>query len=285
MRLLFILVAFLAFMPHHASATEISAEAAEIAKVWPPELMYEGKPVDPDCLRAMLVTPSGTAFPMDLATCGPKATRGPNDPVPVNGIVEGDNEDIGYDYTCKDKDCGSFFYRYVGHAEGAMVIASEYTDKDSRTTTSLDLLKREEGDKLLSVGHLTGGERCNGGLAGPPKVTDDGRLLYGFNTTPYGFMARYVTGKERATSSEMTDCSSCCLGRFSMEGRLALEIDFQTTKRNLDAMKRDGLQGCFNKEYQRVEGRTLNDADAKAFAEETIKNCRYLMKYQQFGKE
>ena len=281
MRVLLILVAFLAFMPHHARATEISAEAAEIVKSFPPELMYEGQAIDPDCLKFMLVTPSGVAYPLDLTTCGPKSTvrRRETDPVPVNGIVVGDNDDIGYDYNCKDKDCGSFFYRYVGHAEGGMAVATEYIDKEGRTMTALDILKRE-GDKLLSVGHLTGDERCKGGLAGAPKITADGKLLYGFNTTPYGFMSRYATGKERATSVEMTDCSSCCLGRFSMEGRVVLEIDFQTTKKNLDAMKRDGLQGCFNKEYISVEGKTLSDADARFFAEETLKTCRTRMKYQ-----
>jgi len=279
MRAFLILVAFLALLSHQAYAEDMPADVAEIVKGLPSELMYENKPLDPDCVKALLVTPSGEPKPQDLTTCGPKATRVPNDPVPVGGIVLGDNNDIGYDYICKDKDCGSFFYRYVGHAEGGMAIATEYTDKDGRTITALDILKRE-GDKLTSVGHMTGGERCNGGLAGPPTLTRDGKLLYGFNTTPYGFMSRYATGKERATSAEMTDCSSCCLGRFAMEGRFVKDIDFQTTRKNLDVMKRGGLQGCFNEEYARIEGRTLTDDAAKVFAEETLKTCRYKLKYQ-----
>lgn len=279
MRVFLILVAFLAFLPHAAQATEISAEAAEIVKGFPPELMYEGKAVDPDCIRTMLTTQSGVAFPLDLATCGPKATRGPNAPVPVNGIVVGDNDDIGYDYECKGKDCGSFFYRFVGHAETAMAIASEYVDREGRTITALDIIKRD-GNQLLSIGHLTGGERCNGGLSGQPKLNEAGQLVYGFNATPYGFMSRYAGGKERATSVEMVDCASCCFARFSMEGRIVQEVDFQATKKNLDAMKRDGLQGCFNGEYARFEGSSMDDLKAKAFAEDTLKTCRKRMQYQ-----
>ena len=101
MRVFLILVAFLAFLSHLAYAEEMTADVAEIVKGFPPELMYDGKPVDPDCVKALLATPG---YPQDLAACGPKLVRLANAPVPTGGLVDGDNADIGYDYTCKDKD-------------------------------------------------------------------------------------------------------------------------------------------------------------------------------------
>lgn len=276
MRVFLILVAFLALLSHQASAEEMTADVAEIVKTFPPELMYEGKPIDPDCVKALLETPS---YPQSLPACGPKRVRLENAPVPAGGLVVGDNDDIGYDYNCSGKDCGSFFYRYVGLTEGAMAVATENTDKEGRTTTALDTIKRD-GDKLVAVEHMTGGERCHGGLAGPPKVTDDGKLLYGFNTTPYGFVNHYSTEKLRVSTVEITDCSTCCFGRFSMEGRIVQEIDFQASKKNLTAMRRGKMQDCFNNEYGSVEEKTLTDAEARVFVEETLKKCKYIIQYQ-----
>lgn len=275
MRVFLILIAFLALLSHQASAEELTADVAEIVKGFPPELMFEGKPVDPDCIKPLLQT---SGYPQDLTACGPKAKRLENAAKPADGLVVGDNDDIGYDYTCGDKDCGSFFYRYVGPAEGAMAIATEYTDKDGRTFTALDIIKRD-GDKLVAAAHMTGGERCRGGLAGAPKVTD-GKLLYGFNTTPYGFVNHYATDKLRVSTVEITDCSTCCFGRFSMEGSSVREIDFQASKQNLIAMRRGKMQDCFNNEYGRVEQKTLTDAEARVFAEDTIKKCKNLIQYQ-----
>ena len=175
----------------------------EITKSFPPEMLYQGKPIDPACVEASNPT-EGEAAPQDLKTCA----HPPEDAKIMHGLQIAKDGALGYDYECTEEDktqfCGHVGYRYLGPVKDGFALETQSTNGGTGSFDSIVVAKREGDIFTTTLLHPTG-DRCNGG------VTDvrvaDGKVEYSYNATAAELYDQYkASGSFDGYADSPLDC-------------------------------------------------------------------------------
>lgn len=221
----------------------------EIAASYPPEMLYNGKPLSPACVAASNPT-EGPTVPQDLKTCDqpPEGAKIPN------GLQSSTSRFISYSYECAEGYCGYAGYRYLGKVDGGFALETLVNGGGTGQFSSIVILKRT-GDTITTDLVQETGDRCDGGIV--RAAAKNGVLEYAYNVTLSELYNAYKTTE--AFSPPAGSAQDCAGVIVRKDGKLQT-IEFYRSKEQLD-----NDPACFAQAY-RDQKRTSN-----AMTEEQMK--------------
>jgi hypothetical protein len=227
--------------------------AEQATKNFPPEMLYQGKPIDPACVEASNPT-EGPTVPQELKHC----TGAPEGKEIEGGLQVLRGGMIGYNYACGEGPsygfCGFTGYKYLGKVQGGFALETLVNGGGTGQFSSVVIMKRE-GDKIWTDLVQPTGDRCDGGIV-DSKVTD-GVLEYSYNVTLGELYNSYKTTEAfQPPAGSALDCSGVI---HKKDGKVTT-IDFYRSKEQID-----NDPACFVQAY-RDQKRTSN-----AMTEEQMK--------------
>lgn len=236
-----------------------AAWAAEV----PEALMYQGAPIDPNCLTG------GEREPVvALADCSTHPDILP-DP---DGWSPGNEEDgwQGYAYRYADipeESMGGWAgWRHVGTVADGEVVETLENGGGTGWFSSLQVVRREPGDALRTVRTVAGGDRCNGGLEAAGVV--GGKVAASVRLTSYDLFEWALREAGRPPLADDTPipfCAICCVGLATFIDEAPLWVTL-TPERFLDGRMEEGEDACAATLLQETAdaGRTILTPDALA---------------------
>lgn len=152
----------------------------------PPEMLFAGEPIDPECVFAANAFEGGR-IPQDLSVCmneRPKAIAYKS----RSDLIVRENGARGYDYgkndNPEDRDEtlersyeGYFYYRYIGKKENKLILQTSYSGGGSGHIIRLSEYVRE-GNMLRHIRNIIIGDRCNRSVTFAEMEVDDLRYAY-----------------------------------------------------------------------------------------------------------
>lgn len=198
-----------------------------------PSFTNHGQPIHPKCVSALVV---GEGAPsVYLATCGS-----------VKGRVVTTKDDRSWVEPGAERP-ESVSYRVVGSVGDDWLVSWSWSGGGSGRFTGLSVLRVSKSGVLRVVKSITGGDRCNGGLA---KVSiEKGAVRFAVHATPIDVVSATPEGRALALDSLQLEVSamSCFATIEYLDGALAaatLEADAPEDRPGWTDRYR--LQGCYN---------------------------------------
>lgn len=192
---------FLSLLPLASFANE---------KQWPPELLYQGKPIDPLCFYAF----GEEKGKMSLSRCGIHAESGRKITGQNNMLI--DEGYFGYDYSWKIDETSSTqgysYYKPLGMINQLAVIGTLNNSGGTGQFSSLSTVSRK--DNTIQIKTYEGGDRCNGGVQDIQRVkTEQGELIqYRVNLTAFDFLALTQDNPYSLKPyDDLDSCAVCCI--------------------------------------------------------------------------
>lgn len=239
----------------HAEEKKLSLE--DVVASYPPEMLYNGKPIDPKCVYASIEDHKDKGVNLKEG-CSEFLGDGFSDEKQT--LVIGAKR-TGYDFEYEGGESGEFYYEVVGKIPEGTVLKVNYSTGGSGYFSDLGVYKRDE-DILRKVRTLAGGDRCSGGIR-EAKI-DDGRLLYAYEVTPLELYQHYIPDASYRgdLGSAFTSCGAVIYMRGDVVERVELTegADFSE---------------CFKEGYMKqIESKKiLSDSEAKDFIQKFSKMC------------
>ncbi len=171
------------------------------------KLTYSGGEVPPMCLMRMVL--GETVLPqLDIPSC-----ERYRDTTIVKTYEKDGWYGSDYRYTSApaDEPVTTIMYRVVGDiAEGTVLELTSSSGGGSGRFSSAEVVK-VQGDTLLMVNHIGGGDRCNHGLA--KATVEDGVLTYGFYVTPADFVPlAFGNNRDLVKPEQLENSAASCFG-------------------------------------------------------------------------
>ncbi len=277
-----ILIALFAAASLTACEPETTDKAADIAPAseiaaapLPPEMMYQGQPIDPMCFQ--LPMEQAAAVDMNLADC-----RGDDMIVAPDATLQPDAEGaVGYQFGYDDGSAdpvmaGVVKYYYLGLIEGNPAVLTVFNGGGSGTFTNLATFARS-GDSVRLMKNYAGGDRCNGGVTG--AEVKDGVLSYRLNATPYDLIALGSEGEAPVAAYEDLEASaSSCFATVLYQDQkpMSVALDAEAAADQPDWTNKYPHQACFNalqREYIESGRQNLSMGDVARFAADFKARC------------
>lgn len=183
------------------------AQAAAIAAAPRLKLTWQGGEVPPLCLTRMIL--GETVLPqLDITTC--ERYRD----ITLVRTYEKDGwygSDYRYTASPADEPVTTLMYRVVGEtSEGTALEVTSFSGGGSSRFSTAEIVK-VQGNMLLMVKHIGGGDRCNHGLA--KAMIEDDTLTYGFYVTPADFVPLAFGNNSRFVQPEhLENSATSCFG-------------------------------------------------------------------------
>lgn len=185
-----------------------AAMAAEVPEV-PPDLMFDGKPLDPMCFQRWEDREA-----VNVRDCAEPDIL----PEPAEWT------DLGwYGYTFRLKDLpaeapmrGWASWRYLGATDQGHVVETLYNGGGTGHFSTVETVRRD-GDQLVSVITHAGGDRCNGGVEA--AAVAGGQVVTASNITPYDLVS-LALGEDPPVKAydDLAACAICCVGTATVVG-------------------------------------------------------------------
>ncbi len=175
----------------------------EVIKSFPPEMLYQGKPIDPACVDAANPT-EGEAAPQDLKSCA----HAPEGAKAMHGLQIAPDGSLGYDYECTEEGkthfCGHTGYKYLGPVKDGFALQTVSSDGGTGAFSSIVVAKRA-GDTLTTTLLHPTGDRCNGGVT--EARVNGGKVEYAYNATASELYEQYkASGSFDGYADSPLDC-------------------------------------------------------------------------------
>lgn len=273
---LFAAASLTACEPEKAEKAAEPVVANEIAVApLPPEMMYQGQPIDPMCFQ--LPAEQTAAADMPLADC-----RGDDMVAAPDAALQPDAEGaVGYQfgYTEGEVDpvmSGVVKYYYLGLIGGNPAVLTVFNGGGSGTFTNLATFARS-GDSVRLVKNYASGDRCNGGVAG--AAVKDGVLSYRLNATPYDLIALGSEGEAPVAAYDDLEASaSSCFATVLYQDQtpVGVTLDAKAAVDQPEWTNKYPHQACFNalqREYIESGRQNLSMGDIARFTADFRARC------------
>lgn len=245
----------------------------------PSDLLYQGKPIDPLCLYEM----ENHTTAIDLKKCGIQAVAkrkvtGTDKELIKNGF-------IGFDYLWGDEsDFQSnaySYYKVLGQYKDAYLI---YTLNNSGGTGQFsDLFWLKRTAYAIELKHITGGDRCNGGINQAKR--EGTNFTFNVNLTPADFFDLVKTEQNRLKPyDDLAACAACCVAKANFQINptidpyqatlISVELDRDNVENNLN--NNSHYQDCFDNLFNQYikQGKEVMTPDAlKVFVKTFNQQC------------
>lgn len=260
----FFAVTLLAFP---AYAERIPSYEEQIAAL-PPEMIYDGKPINPGCVYG--ANPfEGKPAAQDLKTCKEMTRDGDLGPRPVIHT----NKDrlshyFGYDWATENGNAGggSFLYRYVGLTPEGIVLHTSFNGGGNGTGTKLSLFRRDDEHFQLAR-ELAGGWDCGGSVDFQNIQVNGNDILYHRNADNH-FIGK-ILGILKP--KHFGDMPRRCLATVHMKNGSIRSIELVNTEDQLNE-----YATCAAQEYRKqvkAHGTKMTPDEARAFFRNVEKAC------------
>ncbi|MDX2073855.1 MAG: hypothetical protein SFX19_05760 [Alphaproteobacteria bacterium] len=233
----------------------------------PPEMIYDGKPIDALCFEAV----SADEW-VDISTCAKRTI------IPLPDKAEAWTADkIGYYYRYKEdaSDAVSYsYYQYVGQWNGAAVVVSYGSGGGTGQFTSLVSIERNARNIRVLQG-FGAGDRCNGGIV--DAKLSFGTLSYGQNMTPIDFLQ--IAGDnphDLQPYDDLEASAASCFGVARFEDEKFVGVTLADAPQPADPATSYKYQECFNRLFRaaREKGKKeLSVSELKEFTGEFNAVC------------
>lgn len=264
MQILCILLAFMMVsVPAEARVIFRTPTVEELAAIYPPEMLFKGKPLSPTCVEASNPT-EGPTVPQDLKTCD-KAPEGQEIEGGLQIMKDGM---VGHNYYCGEGPsygfCGYSGYKYLGKLKDGFALETLSHSGGTGQFSSIVLLKREGDTITTDLIHPTG-DRCNGGVVS--AAVKDGVAEYGYNAS---LSELYETYKGDGSFAPSAGSAIDCTAVIRKKGDAIASIDFIRTEEQL---KQDLY--CFSGPYREYtkSGTSLSEEQVKKFFVRVEEKC------------
>lgn len=239
-------------------STQALAEASHL----PSALLYHGKPIEPLCFNSD-AEKSPKFF--DIKACEESNRQENIEIKPMNTMHENDR---GYFFRNKSESNTSYSsisYRYISSSKHAELVLVEWSGGGSGYFSDLYWLKRE-GDVLEVVNHVSGGDKCNGGIG---NVHVDGQdVTIERNVTPADFfkLADVTPPHKKMGYSYLPGHHNACFGQMrEVNGKFTAYIpdyrksgffgDYMSEKPPTKSDDKNYYETCFFKQFREVPER------------------------------
>lgn len=262
-QILCILAALMLALP--ASAKVLMPTATEIAKGFPPEMMWEGKPISPACIEASYPS-MDEIVPQDLKICSQPPGEGPQ-PSELRADSDGS---LRYDYTCPQNKagneyCGSYSYRYLGKVEDGFALLTTSRPDDQISYTSILVMSRDS-DTITMKPLQSFGDACERGIH--DARVKDGKVEYEFYVTAAALYQQFKP--DGGTFNGYRVDSKDCMAIAHAEGQQVMKYELA---RGEPLLAKD--QPCAADAFraQEKEGVTLTADQMREFIAKVEKAC------------
>lgn len=241
--------------------TTTPAHAAE--HTLPPEMLFEGKSIDPTCVYAAFSNKRDGGINLKSSCDEIKRLQATDEGTAVtqSDLRVRPNNTFGYNYDLGNGTHGYFFYQYIGKTTEGIVLQTSYGSGGSGSNSDLSVYARE-GDTLHKIRHIAGGDRCLGGVI--EARIEGTQLLYSHNVTPLGLYQKYIPDADYPR--DLPNGAINCAATIRMK-----DNDTESVKLFDDVLPAD----CFKAENMPkfISKKTLSDREAKDFIQEFAKTC------------
>jgi hypothetical protein len=237
------------------SALLLLLPAPAQANALPPEMLVDGKPVDPLCFadaiggeRSEIVSLRGCGASTQV-TRREEKDEGRTHSATYTYIDESSNATVNQPYAD---------YTYIGIQNNLLVVQFNWGGGGSGHFTDLLRLRRTE-EQFEIVDYIAGGDRCNGGVS-ETALDANGVLSYAQYVTPYDL---FTLGSAQnspylqsvAAYDDLDACAICCYGTVKVvDGVItnitldsALKTSLPNKEPELNEDGKEKLQVCFDK--------------------------------------
>lgn len=228
------------------TAPVVEVAAPVVAPVpLPPEMRFNGQPIDPLCVELPLGEDPLLVGPVVLDQC-----RKDNVIVPAQASLQPDAQGwIGYHYGYSSDDVADAEpsmaafskYRYIGAYNGQQIILSAQGGGGSGVFTALSAFERV-GNALIRVQDYALGDRCNNGVA--DARIENGALVYEVNLTPPDILGLAGLEKKMIPYQDLENSAASCFATAQYK-----DGQFHAVRLNPDAFQ-DRLGWTGNYKYQ-----------------------------------
>ena len=234
----------------------------------PPEMMYEGKPINPGCVYG--ANPfEGKPAAQDLKTCKEITREGDLGPRPVIHRSEDPlSYYFRYDWATEDGNPGggSFEYRYVGLTAEGIVLHTSFNGGGNGTNSKIGIFSRNNTDFHL-VRELAGGWDCNGSVDSQNIHVNGNDIFYDRSAD------NYYVGKILGISKPkyFGDIPRRCLAKVHMKNESIQSIELVSTD---DQLNDYGACAAYAyREQIKAHGTKMTPDEARTFFKEVEKAC------------
>ena len=235
------------------TSAAMAQQEEQAAVPLPPEMLYEGQPIDPECVYATDAMERNPA-PQDLSVC--MKHRPPEISYKSRGeLIIQPSGGRGYRYGLNDNPSerdetlersytGYFYYQYIGKRNGKLILLTEYSGGGSGHFSYLSEYIRE-GNILRMDRHLIVGDRCSRGIK--TAAMEGNALRYTYHATPVNIFYAVLSDKEeypKGLNSAFRDCAAEIHMRDDTLDKVTLTVD--------DAARAHLGSNCFENIYDQT---------------------------------
>jgi hypothetical protein len=243
--------------------TTTPAHAAE--HTLPPEMLFEGNPIDPTCVYAAFSNKRASGIEIKNSCEEIKRLQATDEGTAVtqSDLRARPNNTFGYNYDLGNGTHGYFFYQYIGKTTEGIVLQTSYGSGGSGSNSDLSVYARE-GDTLHKIRHIAGGDRCLGGVI--EARIEGAQLLYSHNVTPLGLYQKYIPDADypRDLPNGAINCGAIIHAK-------------DNTVQSVDLTGDVIIPDCFRKKHQAqvTSQKTLSDREARKFIQKLSAVCHF----------
>lgn len=235
--------------------------AAEHA--FPPEMLFEGNPIDPTCVYAAFSNKRDGGINLKSSCDEIKRLQATDEGTAVtqSDLRVRPNNTLGYDYDLGNGTHGYFFYQYIGKTAEGLVLNTSYGSGGSGSNSDLGVYARV-GDTLRKIRHIAGGDRCLGGVI--EARIEGTQLLYSHYVTPLGLYKKYMPDADYRR--DLPNGTINCAATIRMKDNDTESVELINDALTTDWFKAENMAKFILK-------KTLSDREAKDFIQEFAKTC------------
>lgn len=275
MQILCILIAMLIVMSEHPILAQTQVSEAEAFASLPPELLFEGKPVNPECINLAAPLLEGESWMQNLKECSAKTTVEYTD---------------GYWKSCRvnvqQKFC-NFMYRYLGTDLDGRTYIETHADWNKGDISGVGILSRIDTDSStfnikpdqtfervnvhenkIGIAYKQRGNHCQGGVVAAD--VKDGRLHYSYGVTPKLLHNMYSPkNSEYAGFEAAQDCMALI---YNVDDK----VDHIELIRSEAQLENDLTCQSFSyREQVKAHGTSMTEDETRAFFKMMEQTCIY----------
>lgn len=234
-----------------------------ITRHLPPEMTFEGEPLDPVCVynayqdKSAALEKHCTSLAWGETDEGTAVTRSklkidPNAPTVY--------EMVGYEYDFGNETSGRLSYLYLGKTAEGLAIELNYSGGGSGSLSNLSIYKRK-GNTLHKVKHVAGGDRCSG-LHEASVV--DGDLIYSYYVSTRGLYRHYRP--DSRLTKDLDNSPIRCSAVIHMRNDRTEKVELEDSA---------VFPECFEETYKQQikSGKILSDEKARNLIQELSNKC------------